>query len=192
MFEYDYLFLVVFLLIVVQSAGRGASVAPTAAEGCLPSRSTIDRWYSPTNFCTLFKVWRTSLGRLHACHMIRTWSSVKPYLCSIAGTELAGYGSNRSACGIQLWRIRSELVDLSVQQLHLPQCIICSMQVWYPLLRFREEGMTTFTVGPEEGKIYASKKGYPAKADKSIDNVTTQVIVIICIYNHTFQLPIYN
>ena len=35
--------------------------------------------------------------------------------------------------------------------------------------------MTTFTVGPEEGKVYSSKKGYPAKADRSIDNITTQV-----------------
>ena len=52
---------------------------------------------------------------------------------------------------------------------------MCCLQVWYPLLRFREEGMTTFTVGPEEGKVYASKKGYPAKADRSIDSVTTQV-----------------
>ena len=51
------------------------------------------------------------------------------------------------------------------------------MQVWYPLLRFREEGMSTFTVGPEEGKVYASKQGYPAKADRSIDSVTTQVSI---------------
>lgn len=58
------------------------------------------------------------------------------------------------------------------------------MQVWYPLLRFREEGMSTFTVGPEEGKVYASKKGYPAKADRSIDSVTTQVSInkyLLCI-----------
>ena len=53
--------------------------------------------------------------------------------------------------------------------------LLLILQLWYPLLRFREEGMVTFTIGPEEGKVYASKKGYPAKADRSIDNVTTQV-----------------
>lgn len=53
--------------------------------------------------------------------------------------------------------------------------VYTSVQVWYPLLRFREEGMTTFSVGPEEGKIYTSKKGYPCKADKTIDNVSSQV-----------------
>ena len=49
------------------------------------------------------------------------------------------------------------------------------VQVWYPLLRFREEGMATFSVGPEEGKVYTSKKGYPCKADKTIDSVTSKV-----------------
>ena len=32
-----------------------------------------------------------------------------------------------------------------------------------------------FTVGPEEGKVYQSKKGYPCKADRSIDSVTAKV-----------------
>ena len=59
------------------------------------------------------------------------------------------------------------------------------LQVWYPLLRFREEGMTTFTVGPEEGRVYTSKKGYPAKADRSVDSVTTQVHMHV--HNHCNQ-----
>ncbi len=59
-----------------------------------------------------------------------------------------------------------------------PLIIPVSLQLWYPLLRFREEGMTTFTIGPEEGKTYLSKKGLPNKADKSIDNVTAQVITM--------------
>ncbi len=50
-----------------------------------------------------------------------------------------------------------------------------SLQVWYPLLRFREEGIETFTIGPEAGKVYQSKKGYPCKADQGIDSVTPQV-----------------
>ena len=48
-------------------------------------------------------------------------------------------------------------------------------QVWYPLLRFREEGMETFTIGPEAGKVYQSEKGYPCKADRDIDSVSAQV-----------------
>ena len=56
--------------------------------------------------------------------------------------------------------------------------------------------MTTFTVGPEEGKVYTSKKGYPAKADRSIDSVTTQVHIIIyiqsllCVCTYTVESPI--
>ncbi|MFB3920114.1 MAG: type 1 glutamine amidotransferase domain-containing protein [Terriglobia bacterium] len=46
------------------------------------------------------------------------------------------------------------------------------MEVWYPLLRFREDGAETVAVGAEAGKSYASKKGYPVVADKSIDQVT--------------------
>lgn len=46
------------------------------------------------------------------------------------------------------------------------------MEVWYPLLRFREEGAETFAVGAEAGRSYASKKGYPVVADKSLDQVS--------------------
>lgn len=46
------------------------------------------------------------------------------------------------------------------------------MEVWYPLLRFREEGAETVAVGAEAGKSYSSKKGYPAVADKSLDEVS--------------------
>ena len=43
------------------------------------------------------------------------------------------------------------------------------------MLRFREEGMETFTIGPEAGKIYQSKRSYPCKADRGIDSVTVEV-----------------
>ena len=49
------------------------------------------------------------------------------------------------------------------------------LQVWYPLLRFREEGMVTCTIGPVKGKEYLSKKGYPCKADMGIDEVKAEV-----------------
>ena len=45
------------------------------------------------------------------------------------------------------------------------------MEIWYPLLRFREDGAETVAVGAEAGKTYSSKKGYPVVADLSIANV---------------------
>jgi protease I len=42
------------------------------------------------------------------------------------------------------------------------------MEIWYPMLRFREGGAETVAVGAEAGKTYSSKKGYPVVADKSI------------------------
>ena len=48
------------------------------------------------------------------------------------------------------------------------------MEVWYPLLRFREDGAETVAVGAEAGKTYASKKGYPVIADKSIADVRAE------------------
>ena len=45
------------------------------------------------------------------------------------------------------------------------------LEVWYPLLRFREDGAETVAVGAEAGKTYSSKKGYPVVADASIADV---------------------
>jgi protease I len=42
------------------------------------------------------------------------------------------------------------------------------LEIWYPLLRFREEGAETVAVGAEARKTYLSKKGYPVVADLSI------------------------
>ena len=42
------------------------------------------------------------------------------------------------------------------------------LEIWYPLLRFREDGAETVVVGTEAGKTYASKKGYPVVSDLSI------------------------
>lgn len=46
------------------------------------------------------------------------------------------------------------------------------MEVWYPLLRFREDGAKTVAVGDAAGKTYTSKKGYPVVSDKSIAEVS--------------------
>ena len=46
------------------------------------------------------------------------------------------------------------------------------MEVWYPLLRFREEGGRTVAVGDAAGKTYTSKKGYPVVSDQSLAEVS--------------------
>jgi protease I len=44
------------------------------------------------------------------------------------------------------------------------------LEVWYPYLRFREEGIETVFVGPGSKKCYDSKEGYAAQEELSIDN----------------------
>lgn len=39
------------------------------------------------------------------------------------------------------------------------------LEVWYPLLRFREEGAQVVVVAAEAAKVYESKHGYPVKSD---------------------------
>jgi protease I len=41
------------------------------------------------------------------------------------------------------------------------------MEVWYPLYRLREAGCHVTLIGPEAGKSYPSKLGYPAVSDKA-------------------------
>ncbi|HUI44214.1 MAG TPA: type 1 glutamine amidotransferase domain-containing protein [Terriglobia bacterium] len=48
------------------------------------------------------------------------------------------------------------------------------LEVWYPLLRFREDGAETVAVGAEAAHTYTSKKGYPVVADQSIADVLSQ------------------
>jgi protease I len=46
------------------------------------------------------------------------------------------------------------------------------LELWYPVLRFREAGCEVKIVGPKGGETYASKHGYPAKADVSAAEVS--------------------
>jgi protease I len=46
------------------------------------------------------------------------------------------------------------------------------LEVWYPYYRLKEAGATVLMVGPEEGKTYPSKLGYPAKSDKAAKDVS--------------------
>jgi protease I len=45
------------------------------------------------------------------------------------------------------------------------------LELWYPVLRLREAGCDVKIVGPKAGESYASKHGYPAKADVSAAEV---------------------
>ena len=43
------------------------------------------------------------------------------------------------------------------------------LELWYPLLRLREEGAEVRVVGPKGKETYQSKHGYPATSDLGID-----------------------
>jgi len=38
-----------------------------------------------------------------------------------------------------------------------------NLELWYPVLRLREEGAQVFVVGPKAGETYKSKEGYRQK-----------------------------
>src|SRR6516164_8242653 len=46
------------------------------------------------------------------------------------------------------------------------------MEVWYPAYRLQEAGCKVTLVGPEAGQTYPSKLGYPAKSEKSADQIS--------------------
>lgn len=45
------------------------------------------------------------------------------------------------------------------------------LELWYPVLRLREAGCDVTIVGPKAGESYASKHGYPARADAAAGEV---------------------
>jgi len=45
------------------------------------------------------------------------------------------------------------------------------LEVWYPLLRLKEEGADVVVVGSGSAKMYTSKFGYPIDVDKSASEV---------------------
>jgi protease I len=48
------------------------------------------------------------------------------------------------------------------------------LEVWYPLLRFREAGAEVVTIAEKAGHTYSSKLGYPCVADLSYDAVRAE------------------
>ena len=45
------------------------------------------------------------------------------------------------------------------------------LEVWYPWLRLKEAGIGVSLIGTGTKETYGSKEGYPAKVDKSVDQV---------------------
>ncbi|MCH7952061.1 type 1 glutamine amidotransferase [Patescibacteria group bacterium] len=46
-------------------------------------------------------------------------------------------------------------------------------EAWYPYYRLKEEGAEVLFVGPEKGKAYQSKKGYPAVSELGINEAAS-------------------
>lgn len=46
------------------------------------------------------------------------------------------------------------------------------LEVWYPVYRLREAGCVVSLVGPESGKSFPSKLGYPVVSDRAARDVT--------------------
>ncbi len=45
------------------------------------------------------------------------------------------------------------------------------LELWYPKLRLEEAGFKVVIAGPEAGKVYLGKHGYPCKSDIAIDQI---------------------
>lgn len=45
------------------------------------------------------------------------------------------------------------------------------LELWYPKIRLIEEGAEAVVAGPEKGKLYRGKHGYPCKSDVSFEEV---------------------
>jgi len=45
------------------------------------------------------------------------------------------------------------------------------LELWYPKLRLEEAGAEVIVAGPEAGRIYKGKNGYPCKSDAAIDDM---------------------
>ena len=45
------------------------------------------------------------------------------------------------------------------------------LELWYPKIRLEEAGFKTLVAGPEAGKTFLGKHGYPCKSDASYDTL---------------------
>ncbi|MGC5327392.1 type 1 glutamine amidotransferase domain-containing protein [Brevibacillus sp. SYSU BS000544] len=45
------------------------------------------------------------------------------------------------------------------------------LELWYPILRLREEGATVHIAGPKANEVYEGKYGVPCTSDRSFDEI---------------------
>ncbi|MEW6658241.1 MAG: type 1 glutamine amidotransferase domain-containing protein [Thermodesulfobacteriota bacterium] len=57
-------------------------------------------------------------------------------------------------------RLQGKRIAILAEDLYQDQ------ELWYPLLRFREEGAAVLVVGSGTAKVHTSKYGYPVEVDK--------------------------
>lgn len=50
------------------------------------------------------------------------------------------------------------------------------LELWYPVIRLREEGAEVYLVSGEKGKVYTGKHGLKAKSDKSVSEISSNEI----------------
>ncbi|MBX7065662.1 MAG: type 1 glutamine amidotransferase [Parachlamydiales bacterium] len=55
------------------------------------------------------------------------------------------------------------------------------LELWYPKLRLEEAGFKTIVAGPEAGKTFHGKHGYPCKADMSFDQIQAEQFAALVI-----------
>ncbi len=49
------------------------------------------------------------------------------------------------------------------------------LEVWYPKYRLTEAGAQVVLAGPEKGKVYAGKHGYPARSEAAIGELSSDM-----------------
>ena len=79
-------------------------------------------------------------------------------------------GADRGRCraGQGVMELQGKKIDLLVDNLYE------DLEVWYPLLRFREEGATVEVLAAESGKVYESKHGYPVRSERAYGDVLSR------------------
>lgn len=55
------------------------------------------------------------------------------------------------------------------------------LELWYPVLRYREAGAHVSVVGPKAGQVYGSKLGYPVVPDVAIDDVDPDAVDVVVV-----------
>ena len=72
-------------------------------------------------------------------------------------------------------RLKGKTIAVLAEDLYQDQ------ELWYPYLRFKEEGAEVFVVAPDKSKTYSSKHGYPVTPDKSVSEVDVKKLDCIVI-----------